>query len=271
MGRRCDEEKIVLFADGGGGSGGDNTFQNAEHPHQGQLVDWDTLQIVERQDEEEGRMELIDEDQMYVLLGLRDEDDKAEQAAKEAVAAASADGDKGKAPAMEDTHGAAIPVDDDIPGERMILYDPNKPSMDLGTVYPSMEEFRLAVRQFAINEEFELKIVKTCPKNMLLTVELKDAHGDNFDCWTQLYIQCKEADYYTYKCLVCKGRQIALKKLYGSWEDSFQMLFNWKAEVMKRSPGSVIEIGIQQMHAKALKRQLRMCFLMLNKENALDI
>ncbi|KAG2551681.1 hypothetical protein PVAP13_9KG411951 [Panicum virgatum] len=122
---------VSPLADGGGGSGGDNTFQNAEHPHQGQLVDWDTLQIVERQDEEEGRMELIDEDQMYVLLGLRDEDDKADQAAKEAVAAASADGDKGKAPAMEDTHGAAIPVDDDIPGERMILYDPNKPSMDL--------------------------------------------------------------------------------------------------------------------------------------------
>ena len=155
---------VSPLADGGGGSGGDNTFQNTKHPHQGQLVDWDTLQIVERQDEEEGRMELIDEDQVYVLLGLRDEDDKAEQAAKEAVAAAGVDGDKGKAPAMEDTHGAAIPVDDDIPGERMILYDPNKPSMDLGTVYPSMAEFRLAVRQFAINEEFELKIVKTCPK-----------------------------------------------------------------------------------------------------------
>ena len=83
---------VSPLADGGGGSGDDNTFQNAEHPHQGQLVDWDTLQIVERQDEEEGRMELIDEDQVYVLLGLRDEDDKAEQAAKEAVAAAGADG-----------------------------------------------------------------------------------------------------------------------------------------------------------------------------------
>ena len=94
---------VSPLADGGGGSGGDNTFQNAEHPHQGQLVDWDTLQIVERQDEEEGRMELIDEDQVYVLLGLRDEDDKAEQAAKEAVAAACAHGDKGKAPSMEDT------------------------------------------------------------------------------------------------------------------------------------------------------------------------
>ena len=92
------------LAHGGGGSGGgDCIFQNIEHPHQEQLVDWDTLQIVERQDEEEGWMELIDEDQVYVLLGLRDEDDKAEQAAKEAVAAAGADGDKGKAPAMEDT------------------------------------------------------------------------------------------------------------------------------------------------------------------------
>jgi hypothetical protein len=109
-------------------------------------------------------LELIDEDQVYVILGLRDEDDNAERAAKEVVARAGADGDKGKALAVEDTHGAAIPVDDDIPGETMILYDPKKPSMDLGTIYPSMEEFRLAVRQYAINEEFELKIVKTCPK-----------------------------------------------------------------------------------------------------------
>jgi hypothetical protein len=157
---------VGLLADGGGGdSGGGGIFENAEHPHQeGQLVDWATLQILERQDEEEGRLELIDEDQVYVLLGLRGEDDKAEQAAKEATTAVGADGDKEKAPAVEDTHGAAILVDDDIPGERRILYDPNKPSMDLGTVYPSMEEFRLAVRQYVINEEFELKIVKTCPK-----------------------------------------------------------------------------------------------------------
>jgi hypothetical protein len=32
--------------------------------------------------------------------------------------------------------------------------------MDIGTVYPNMEEFRLAMRQFAINEEFELHLVK---------------------------------------------------------------------------------------------------------------
>ncbi|KAG2620415.1 hypothetical protein PVAP13_3NG093160 [Panicum virgatum] len=41
-----------------------------------------------------------------------------------------------------DTVGAAIPVEDDVPGERILVYDPNNPCMDIGTVYPNMEEFR---------------------------------------------------------------------------------------------------------------------------------
>ena len=46
---------------------------------------------------------------------------------------------------------------------------------------------------------------------------------------------------------VWKGRQIALRELYGNWEESFQLLFNWRAEVLKKSPGSVIEIGIKKV------------------------
>jgi hypothetical protein len=34
-------------------------------------------------------------------------------------------------------------------------------------VYSSMREFRLAVRQFAINEEFELNIYKTDPSRFI--------------------------------------------------------------------------------------------------------
>ena len=41
------------------------------------------------------------------------------------------------------------------------MYDPNNPCMNLGTVYPNMVEFRLAVRQFAINKEFALHTVKS--------------------------------------------------------------------------------------------------------------
>jgi hypothetical protein len=57
-----------------------------------------------------------------------------------------------------DTTGAAIPVDDHVPEERLYAYDPNKPCMDIGTMYSNMKEFRLAMKQFAI---FEFRLVKT--------------------------------------------------------------------------------------------------------------
>jgi len=46
---------------------------------------------------------------------------------------------------------------------------------------------------------------------------------------------------------VCKGRQMACDELFGTWKQSFQMLFNWRAEVLQRSPGSIIEIGVKQV------------------------
>jgi hypothetical protein len=159
---------------------------------QSHLVNWDELQIEERQDDEgEGRIEIFDEDQVYHLLGLRT-DDNPEQSATDATSnaddattnnggtvpdvgargAAMPDVDTGGAAIPEvdtggaaipdiDTRGAAIPVDDAIPEERVLVYDPNKPCMDIGTVFPSMVDFRLAVRQFAINKQFGLHTAKT--------------------------------------------------------------------------------------------------------------
>jgi hypothetical protein len=61
-----------------------------------------------------------------------------------------------------DVDGAAIPTSDVVPGEMVISYDKNNPIMEVGTLYPTMEEFKLAVRQFAINEEFHLGVKKSC-------------------------------------------------------------------------------------------------------------
>jgi hypothetical protein len=125
------------------------------HPKVG--IDWDALQIVECQDEE-GRIEIVDDDRMYELIGLRAEDEAAQKAGE---AFKMQEGDVNRGDCENGTIDATIPIDDEIPDERVMLHDLDKPCMDIRTVYPSMRDFRLAVRQFAINEEFELEIYKT--------------------------------------------------------------------------------------------------------------
>ncbi|XP_066333551.1 uncharacterized protein [Miscanthus floridulus] len=47
--------------------------------------------------------------------------------------------------------------------------------------------------------------------------------------------------------IVWRGKDRALAEVYGKWEESFELLFRWKAEVMKRSPGSVMEIEVLEV------------------------
>ncbi len=49
---------------------------------------------------------------------------------------------------------------------------------------------------------------------------------------------------------VWSGKEIALKEPYGKWEESFQMLYRWRAEVLERMPGSVVEIDTQVVDGK---------------------
>jgi hypothetical protein len=44
---------------------------------------------------------------------------------------------------------------------------------------------------------------------------------------------------------VWKAKQRAMKELYGDWANTFRMLYSFKAEVGKRSPGSVVEIDTE--------------------------
>lgn len=117
-------------------------------------VDWDNLQIVETHDAE-GRIELMSEGQLCEILGLRDNDGRGHKAIPKGHIVV----DQGV-----DDDDTSIPVSDVIPDEIVITYDKDHPKMDLGTMYPSMNEFRLAVRQFAIIEEFDLGTKKSDKK-----------------------------------------------------------------------------------------------------------
>jgi hypothetical protein len=121
-------------------------------------VDWATIQIVETHDDE-GRIEIMSESQMCELLGLRDEGTPniPTQGFDCRMDEQGNDNELG-----QDIDGAAIPTNDVVPGEIIISYDKNNPSMKVGTQYPTMEEFKLAVRQFAIKKEFHLGVEKSC-------------------------------------------------------------------------------------------------------------
>ena len=43
---------------------------------------------------------------------------------------------------------------------------------------------------------------------------------------------------------VWKGKEKTLKELFGSWEESFKLLFSWKEAVLAKAPDSIIEIDV---------------------------
>jgi hypothetical protein len=58
---------------------------------------------------------------------------------------------------------AGIPVDDRGPTEPVYDWDRENPDMLVGTHYPSMDDFRIAVRHHSILNEFELGTEKSDP------------------------------------------------------------------------------------------------------------
>ncbi|WVZ88019.1 hypothetical protein U9M48_034581 [Paspalum notatum var. saurae] len=229
-----------------------------------EAIDWDTLQILDSQDEED-RLEIIDDDQMDALLGLREEDENAEKARF----LGQGDKESNQGNVEDDTLGAAIPVSDEIPEERVVVHDPDKPCMDLGTVYPDWQpDGRTIMVTVLVGEHSSTSKCQKEDQNTYMCLGcFKGCPGTNKEEGNgtkelRNFLQDK------YKCeihydMAWKGRQKAMKELYGYWEQSFQMLYNWRAEVLKRSPDSVIEIDVKEVDGKvyfhSFFRALRPC------------
>jgi hypothetical protein len=55
---------------------------------------------------------------------------------------------------------AAIPVDDEVPNEIVIAYYPQRPVIQVGTLFNIMIDFIMAFGQFCVNGEFDVKKTK---------------------------------------------------------------------------------------------------------------
>jgi hypothetical protein len=50
------------------------------------------------------------------------------------------------------------------------------------------------------------------------------------------------------------GMKLALQQIHGTYEESFELLFNWKAQIEISSPGSIVEIELDGKKIKRFKR-----------------
>jgi len=100
-------------------------------------IDWDSLEITSLIEDQIGTaLPAMDEDAMYEFVGLRAEDERAEQARMTA--------EKENETNLDDVElqHAELLIDDHIPGEDSVFYDKENPPMKVGTIYASMDEFR---------------------------------------------------------------------------------------------------------------------------------
>jgi hypothetical protein len=118
-------------------------------------VDWSSLIIFPQPDQDGEANVLVDEDNVFEAMGFKAADQAAaEEDIEPPIPSIPAELEK----VMSD---AAIFVDDKDPTEPMMDWDRDNPDMSVGTIYPCMSEFRLAVRQHAIVHEFELGTEKS--------------------------------------------------------------------------------------------------------------
>jgi len=80
-------------------------------------------------------------------MGFKAADERVEEAARQAV----------HIPTMTaEMQSDMAEADDNVEEEPLFDWDRDNPDMSVGTCYPSMQDFRLAVKQHAIVNEFEL-------------------------------------------------------------------------------------------------------------------
>jgi hypothetical protein len=110
--------------------------------------------------QEEGPQHVPNESVMYHKLGLAAEDER-ENKEREDACNRRVDGNLDQ---LGGDGSAALPCVDFLQHETRVVYDSNDPVMEVGSLYASMTEFRLAMRQYAIDKEFELGIEASTTK-----------------------------------------------------------------------------------------------------------
>ncbi|KAK3131503.1 hypothetical protein QOZ80_6AG0507320 [Eleusine coracana subsp. coracana] len=226
----------------------------------------------------------LEDDEVFVSLGLR---------AEEVAARKNMDQD---GLGLNDDE----PVHDFADDEPRFTIDTENPKIGKGETFPTMVDFRMALKPFAIQNEFEVHKVRTdkkryraeckvngCPWRIVAnnfvgqpTVEITMIPHEHECVGTEKLVSSMASHKWVAERVVSwlrkkpelgagalqdrllekysvevhyntvwLGRHKAMEAIYGSWEESFENLFNFRAELIQRSPGTVLEIATIEVEA----------------------
>ncbi|KAE8796910.1 hypothetical protein D1007_28038 [Hordeum vulgare] len=258
-GRAIANEDTGIDADG----------EEGTHGARKVVVDWNVVELNEKTDLVLTPISDID---MAEMFGIQvDDKDKEKHDSSLPV-----DGYTGHRNANEDEEElmrmAADDVDDTNDNELVCLYDKENPVIEVGKLWPSMVEFRMSFRTFAVKKEFEANSMWTDRNKFYDRCKGYDGGGNACKWYISARLQpdgrkitpiLAKTPNSTAKRLkvdlekmypiqlqyttVWKGKQRAMKSLYGDWANTFRMLYSFKAEVENKSPESVVEIDTEAL------------------------
>jgi hypothetical protein len=118
--------------------GVDDTCSSPEEGRvEGNIVDWSILTVIPDGDCDREALDVVNEDEIYEAFGFK-------QADEEQVDDIPIPNIPPEVQAkMEE---AAIPINDNIDAEPVFVWDRDNPDMAVGTLYPCMNDFRMAVK-----------------------------------------------------------------------------------------------------------------------------
>lgn len=154
----------------------------------GTFVDWSKVDLEEPTDFDDI---VIEEDDMFELYGILVDKDKDGKPTKKqpptsipVTPPTAADNAESDRLASE----AAIPVDDDFPGELRCVYDRDCPVFEVGRMFPTMNELKMCFKTYAVQHEFQTKTAWTSKERYC--VRCKGFDGNMLPCpW---YMSCRK-------------------------------------------------------------------------------
>ncbi|CAL5036095.1 unnamed protein product [Urochloa decumbens] len=200
-------------------------------------VDWSTLTIVPDAKTDGYMLALVDEDEVFEAMGFKAADDKVEEAVAEPYAIPVIPTEL-----QDDMREAGIPVDDIDPDEPIWDWDRDNPDMSIqinrgAHTCASTSRVLGTMASQAWVAERTIPLLKK--KTDIGAADVKAALEDKY----KIQIPYQTCWY---------GRQRAADKYFGKWDDSFDWLYRFEAEIQLRAPGSVVEIDTIKVGDKRL-------------------